>query len=108
VECCRWFWYISPSSSVFALLTGSECECVACEDIEDSGDIVIPPKPTDWGKDKEHWFCTDVGQKGWRSHQLNAKWIQACLMFLGHPGKSEVLLSTKAVAEFVARQGLSF
>ena len=90
------------------LLICVECECVACENIEASGDIVIPPRPADWGKDKDHWFCTDVGQKDWRAHQLQAKWIQACLMFLGHPHKQEVDLSTKAVAEFVAQQGLSF
>ncbi len=97
--------YFLPS---FTLLTCLECQCVACEDIEDTGDIVFPKKPADWGKDKDHWFCTDVGQKDWRSHQLDAKWIQACLMFLGHPRKAEVELSTAAVAKFVEEQGLSF
>lgn len=98
------FFAICPST----LLTHLECACVACEDIEASGDIVIPPRPADWGKDKDHWFCTDVGQEGWHSHQLRAKWIQACLMFLAHPNKDEVELSTKAVADFVQEQGLSF
>ncbi|KAI9760301.1 MAG: hypothetical protein M1840_002563 [Geoglossum simile] len=85
-----------------------ECGCVACEDIEATGDITIPPEPADWGKDKDHWFCTNVRQKDCRTHQLRAKWIQACLIFLDHPGKEEVDFSTKNVATFVEEQGLSF